>query len=317
MIGFKKVCEQLNPVGQCRKYGLPIWQCPQFLFLVMGALIILSSLLTYSIGNKYIEDPQVVALATIVLSAVLLVIASIITQSFDRLAEISRMKTEFINIVSHQLRAPLSNLKWALDYLMSGKIDASHEKQLEYFKILQENNTRMEGLISDLLTVSRIEQGNFFLKRMEINMKDMVSKIIKDAEIFSSASGLAINFQAEENMPNIIADSFQLKLVIENLLNNAIRYTKKDGKIDIKLFRRNENIYFEIDDSGIGIPKTDQKYIFQKFFRASNILRHDTQGSGLGLYIVKSIIIKSKGKIGFKSQEGVGSTFWFTLPIKR
>lgn len=315
-MGFKKVCEQLNPVGQCRKYGLPVWQCPQFLFLVMGVLIIISSLLTYSIGRRYVDDPEVVALATIALSVILLIISSIITQSFDRLAEISRMKTEFINIVSHQLRAPLSNLKWALDYMMSGKIDDSQEKQLEYFKILQENNTRMEGLISDLLTVSRIEQGNFFLKKTEINLKELIGKIIKDAEILSRASGIKIDFQAQENQLSIIADSFQVKLVIENLLNNAIRYTRKNGAIEIKLIRKDRALYFEIKDNGVGIPKNDQKYIFQKFFRASNIVRHDTQGSGLGLYIVKSIIAKSKGKIGFKSQEGIGSTFWFTLPLK-
>lgn len=314
-MGFKKVYEQLNPVSQCKKYGLSIWQCPQFLFLVMGLLIIASSLLTYAIGNKYIEDPQVVALATIILSAVLLIISSIITKSFDRLAEISRMKTEFINIVSHQLRGPLSNLKWALDYMMSGKIDTSHEKQLEYFKILQENNVRMEGLISDLLTVSRIEQGNFFLKKAEVNLKEIIEKIIKDTEIFSRASGITINFQVEEKLPSIVADSFQIRLVVENLLNNAIRYTKKGGLIEIKLARKNRNLYFEIKDNGIGIPKNDQKYIFQKFFRASNIIKYDTQGSGLGLYIVKSIISKSKGRIGFKSQEGIGSTFWFELPL--
>lgn len=143
-MGFKKVCEQLDFVGQCRRYGLPLWQCPQFIFLVMGIIISASSLLTYAIGRKYIEDPEIVAFATLVLSAVLLILASIITQSFDRLAEVSRMKTEFVNIVSHQLRAPLSNLKWALDYLMSGRIDANHEKQMEYFRILQENNARIQ-----------------------------------------------------------------------------------------------------------------------------------------------------------------------------
>ena len=86
--------------------------------------------------------------------------------------------------------------------------------------------------------------------------------------------------------------------------------------MEIKIESQEKNIYFEIEDNGVGIPKEEQKYIFQKFFRSGNILRYQTQGSGLGLYISKAIIEKSGGKIGFKSQEGIGSTFWFTLPIK-
>ncbi len=105
-------------------------------------------------------------------------------------------------------------------------------------------------------------------------------------------------------------------MVIENFLDNAIRYVQEKGLVEIKIKREKDFVYFEIKDNGVGIPKEDQKYIFQKFFRSENILRYQTQGSGLGLYISKAIIEKSGGKIGFSSQEGRWSTFWFTLPIK-
>ena len=117
-------------------------------------------------------------------------------------------------------------------------------------------------------------------------------------------------------MSDVIASSNHIQLVVENFLDNAIRYVKQSGDIKIKIEDRNGKIYFEIKDNGVGIPNDDQKYIFQKFFRAKNVMKYQTQGSGLGLYIAKNIIEKSNGKIGFKSKENEGSTFWFTLPRK-
>jgi len=310
-----KICDQFNIVKQCRKYDLTLWQCPQFLFLVMGMVIIFSTLITYAIGSKYIEDPLLVALIVLLITAILFIIA-VITRSFERLAEANRMKSEFVSVVSHQLRSPLSNLKWVIELLMSGRISSVSEKQLEYFKILRENSERMEELVQDLLTVSRIEQGKLPLKKEEIILEDLVKSAIKDMEIFARASNVKMEFSSEKNLPRITGDPSQLKLTVDNLLDNAIRYVKENGKVELNLKKKNSNLYFEVKDNGVGIPQNDQKYIFQKFFRSGNIKRHQTQGSGLGLYITKSIIEKSGGKIGFTSQEGVGSTFWFTLPIK-
>ena len=107
----RRFIEQFNIPAQCKKYGLPLWQCPHFLFLVMGIIIIVSTLVAYAIGSRYVEDPQVVALIVLLVTAILFTIAVIITRSFERLAEANRMKSEFISIVSHQLRSPLSNLR--------------------------------------------------------------------------------------------------------------------------------------------------------------------------------------------------------------
>lgn len=313
---FKKICNQLNIYAQCRRYGLSLWQCPQFLFLIMGLIIIVAIFTAYAIGTQYVGDPELVALIILFITAILFVIAVVITQSFERLAEVSRMKSEFINIVTHQLRSPLTNLKWAIDFLISGDINEVKEKEVDYFKILKENAFRMGELIDNLLIVSRIEQGNFPLKKEAVSLEDLVKELIKDFQPFAIASNVEIEFQAEKDLPKIFIDPSQIKLLIDNLISNAIRYTRGRGKVVIHLLKEEKNLYFEVEDNGVGIPKDDQKYIFQKFFRATNALRYQTQGSGLGLYIAKCVAESSGGKIGFKSEEGKGSTFWFTIPIK-
>jgi len=315
-MGFKNILSQLNIPAQCKRYNLSLWQCPQFLFLIMGIIIIGSILAAYFIGTRYIENPELVALIILLVALILFIIAFITTRSFERLAEASRMKSEFINIVSHQLRSPLSNLRWAIELLMSGRLGKIEEKQTEYFRILKENSGRMRELVSDLLIISRIETTTLPLKKKEISLEDLIKKLISEFEPFTQASNVEIEFKSEENLPKILADPSQIHLVVENLLDNAIRYIKNNGKVKMLLSRRGQNLYFEIEDNGVGIPREDQKYIFQKFFRSENVLKYQTQGSGLGLYISKAIVERSGGKIGFKSQEGIGSTFWFTLPIK-
>jgi len=312
---LQRILEELNIINNCRKYGLSAFQCPQFLFFLMGILIILSTITAYILGNRYIEEPLLVAFVVILTSEILLVIAVLITRSFERLAEANRLKSEFVSVVSHQLRSPLSNLKWSIEILMSGRIKSVTEKELEFYNILRENSQRMEELVADLLIVSRIDQGKFYMKKEECDLANTIKEVVQASQIFARASNTEIISKIEENLPRIMVSPSQIKQAVENLLDNAIRYSKDKGTVEIFLEKKNRYLCFMIKDSGVGIPKVDQRLIFQRFFRSDNALRHKTEGSGLGLYIAKSIIEKSGGKIGFKSQENVGSTFWFTLPI--
>jgi signal transduction histidine kinase len=312
-MSLKEITAQLNIFAQCRKYGVPFWQCPQFLFLVMGLIIMGSTLGAYAIGNHYVQDPQMVALIVLFVTAVLFIIAATISRSFERLAEASRMKSEFVSIVTHQLRSPLTNLKWGIDFLTS-EVESS-EKQKDYLKILKENTTRMGELIDNLLIVSRMDQGRFPTKKTETSLEDLTRELIEGSQSYALASHVKVDFKSQKKLPKILIDPAQMKIVIENLLNNSIRYTKNKGKVEVRLQKKDNDLFFEVKDNGAGIPKEDQKYIFQKFFRASNASRYQPQGTGLGLFITKSIIENFGGEISFKSEEGKGSTFWFTLPI--
>ncbi len=313
---FKSIGAQLNIVSQCKRYRLSLWQCPQFLFIVMGLFIILVSVVSYLIGARYILSPETVIFIVLTITSILFIISFIITRSFERLAEASRMKSEFINIVSHQLRSPLTNIKWTFEVMASEEFKVSAEKQEEYFVNVKENIARMVELIDDLLIVSKIEQGSFSITKREISLEDLIKDLVERYNVFAEASRIKLNFYSQENLPKVLADSSFLKIVTENLIDNAIRYTKGGGVVEIKLIKEKDKVLFAIKDSGVGIPQEEQKYIFQKFFRAENISRERTRGSGLGLYVCKSILDKLGGQIWFKSQLGKGTTFFFRLPIK-
>jgi signal transduction histidine kinase len=278
----------------------------------MGIIIIAAAIISYLIGVRFIQDPEIIALIVLSISGILFILTYVINLSVERLAQVGRMKTEFVRIVSHQLRSPITNLSWAVDSLMSGDLGRISENQLEYFKILKENSSRMKELINDLLIISRIEEGTLPIKKEPVSIAEMIKILISEFRPFAQASNVEIEFIYDENLPNISTDPNQTKVVIENLLDNAIRYMGRKGKVKINLRGKEKEALFEIKDNGVGISPGDQEYIFQKFFRSKN---SNKGGTGLGLFITKSIIEKLGGKIWFKSKEGEGTTFYFTLPI--
>lgn len=299
-----------------------MWQCPQFLFMIMGFIINITVLISYWLGARYVVDPAdpvgpyIVALIIIALALVLFVLAFVITQSFERLAQASRLKTEFINIVSHQLRSPITNIKWVTEFLVSPDIEMSPEKKEEYFKQLKDNIGLMVELVDDLLIISKIEEGIFPINKKEASLADIVRDLVNGAMPYAKASELDLKFNEPKGNIRASFDASMIKLVVENLIDNAIRYTRKKGKIEMWITKIDSKLVFKIKDQGVGIPLSDQKFIFQKFFRSSNALKEQTKGSGLGLYIAKLIISKSGGKIWFESEEGKGTTFYFVIPIK-
>ncbi|MBZ1356314.1 MAG: HAMP domain-containing histidine kinase [Candidatus Nealsonbacteria bacterium] len=311
-MGKERTTSQFNVIQNCRNYDIPLWQCPQFLFIIMGLVMIGAIMLSSFIGTKYLMGPEIIVLATISITIFLFIIAFIIVQSFEKMAEANRMKTEFINIASHQLRTPLTNIKWGSDAIINENLN---KDQADSLKIIQINIERMAKLISGLLMVSRIEQKRLTRNDELFSLEEMARQIIAESKFHSDGRKINVNFVANDNLPKIMGDPFQIKTVFENLLNNALKHSPENTTINVSLARKGKSALLEISDNGIGIPEEDHKYIFQKFFKAKNVMKTNTEGTGLGLFICKSIIKSMGGDINFKSAVGKGTTFWFTLPL--
>jgi signal transduction histidine kinase len=318
---------KFNLMTECRKMGIPLWQCPQFLFLIMGALIAMSVTSSLALGRRYIDDPIITLVFIFILTAVLFLISFTITRSFERLAEASRMKSEFINIVSHQLRSPLTSLRWGLNFLVGEYGQKASEKEAGYFQLLKENVQRMVEMVNDLLTVSRADDGRIPFQETEFQFEDVVKDVVLELHASAVAAGVTV-VRKGAKVPRLKNDRSLVHHVLANLVDNAIRYAwrahgiekqqrARKGNITIRYFNVGTQIRCEVEDNGVGIPVRDQKYIFQKFFRSSNAVRHQTTGTGLGLYIVQALLKRMGGSVGFESEENKGSTFWFTLPIEQ
>ncbi len=148
----------LNVNAQCKVYRVGLWQCPQFLFIVMGFMVIVAILATHAVAELY-ADPSVEIVIVCVVTAVLMIISHAVVNSFDRIAEASRLKSEFISIVSHELRSPLSSIKWQINNISDGKVAVTDEEKKKTLSTIGEQNERMIRMINDLLDVSRIEDG--------------------------------------------------------------------------------------------------------------------------------------------------------------
>lgn len=314
---IKKILNDLNFINQCKQYNLPLWQCPSFLTIVMGIVTIMVMLGTYVIANFFAPEPEISALIVIITTGIIFTIGYFIVHSFNYLAEANKMKSEFVSITTHQLRTPLSSAKWSLNILMDeegGKID---EKQKEYLDIIQQSNERMIKLVNDLLDVSRIEQSRLDLKLKKFSLAELTKNIILGIKPLAQANDIKLGVNEEGYLPDVWGDPDRISLVVQNLIDNAIKYANEKGEVKIKIRKRGRYLQFEVSDNGVGIPSQQQKYIFQKFFRSDNVKKMQTVGTGLGLFIAKAIVELSGGKIGFESVEGKGSNFWFAIPIAK
>lgn len=309
----KVLFAKLNLFKECADYNLNLWQCPSFVFFVLGIVNIVAMVGTYFIANRYTDQPEFVALIVIGISLFIFIISHSITDGFDKLAQANKMKTEFVSIASHQLRTPLSAMRWSLNLLKDERCKPTDIAT--FIDLLKENTERMIKLVNDLLDVSRIEMGRTTFLPRQTNLFVLAQKIINNSALFAKANNITLRLEASETLPNVYTDSDKISLVIQNLIDNAIKYTKGKGEVITTMEEKGKFIKVAIQDTGVGIPASQQKHIFQKFFRSDNIMKHQTVGTGLGLFIAKSVVEQSKGKIWFESKEGKGTTFYFTLPI--
>ncbi len=230
--------------------------------------------------------------------------------------ELDKMKTDFISLASHQLRTPLSAMKWYLEMLLDGDAGELSEEQKSFIQNIDNSNERMIELVNSLLNISRVESGRLIIDPKETNIIEVIEDVISDVKPKAKERGITFLFEGVPSLPIIISDPKLIRNVYMNLLTNAIKYTPNGGSVTLKISKNATDIVSEVTDTGMGIPKKDQEKIFTRFFRAENARAKVTDGNGLGLYLVKSVVEVCGGKIWFTSQIGKGTTFSFTLPLK-
>ncbi|MBD3208042.1 MAG: PAS domain S-box protein [Candidatus Nealsonbacteria bacterium] len=242
----------------------------------------------------------------------------VVLHDVSREKVVERMKTEFVSIAAHQLRTPLSAIKWTLKMLLEGDLGGLTDEQKEYVNKTYVSNERMIRLINDLLNVTRIEEGRYVYDRVSVDLVEMLESLVSSYEddVKNRGIKLVVN-KPEEELPKIKADPEKIRLASQNLVENAIKYTLEGGKVTVTIRNIGNEAEVAVSDTGIGIPEEQQDRVFGKFFRGANALKEETEGSGLGLFITKNIIEAHGGSVWFESEAGKGTTFYFTIPFPR
>jgi len=228
--------------------------------------------------------------------------------------EIDRAKTEFVSLASHQLRTPLSIVNWRAEMMLDGSAGKLSKKQKTYLEDIYKGNTRMIELVNSLLNISRIELGTLAIEPENINLKKICEEILHELTPKIEKNQIKIKKKFEKGLPIINADPKLVTAIFQNLLSNAVKYTKPKGTVSVEVRKEGSNIAIDVSDNGIGVPKRQQSKIFTKLFRADNAQAAEVEGTGLGLYIIKSIVDNIGGKIWFESDEGKGTTFHVLIP---
>ncbi len=241
-----------------------------------------------------------------------------LSRANERLRKLDEIKSGFISVVAHQLRTPLSGVKWTINLLLSGDMGVLTTEQRTFLMKAYESNDRMIGLVNDMLGADRIDSGKVRYLFRPVQLVGIIDTVLFELLPQANAKGLAIRFSPRpERLPSVHADPEKLHAVFQNLLENSVKYSRPNGVVEVGLRAENGGeVRVWVRDDGIGIPKDQQKSIFERFFRAQNAVKAETEGSGLGLFIVKSIIERHGGRVWFESEEGKGVTFYFTLPVE-
>lgn len=229
---------------------------------------------------------------------------------------IDKAKTEFISLASHQLRMPLSAIKWSLETGLDGSLGKLSGEQKEFIQNAYGAAQRMTVLVNSLLNISRIEGGRLAVKPELTNLALFCKQILIELQPLITQKEHEIQFRKPDILPIVTTDQKLLHEVVTNLLSNAIKYTPNKGTIVLGLEIRGSNAVVTVKDNGLGIPKAQQQRIYEKFFRADNVMKVSIDGTGLGLYIVKRLVETLEGKVWFESEEKKGTTFFVAIPLK-
>lgn len=319
-VGFETILRAYEPNGQV----IPLSKRPIEIALTKGKTV--SKTIYYSHKSGRIFPAQVRVSPIVQNNETIGAIQLFrdVTKDF----ELDKAKSEFVALASHQLRTPLSAVNWFSEMLLDGDAGKLNKTQQEYINEIYQGNKRMISLINDLLDVSRMELGKLVNEPVKLNVKDVVESVRRELEMDAAARAIHVQLSLADHLPPVFADEKMVRIIVQNLMSNAVKYTSDKGSVEVVLRKANHEetarhaksshktfLYFSVKDTGYGIPKAQQEKIFQKLFRADNVRKLDVEGTGLGLYMTKQVTETLGGHIWFESIESIGTTFTVLLPV--
>ena len=236
-----------------------------------------------------------------------------LSETAEQLAALNRMKDEFVSTVSHEFKTPLTTITGFLSVMLDGETGPVTEQQVKFLQIAKSAAKRLAGLVSDLLDLSRLESG----ARMDLRPLDLsglVTQSVENHQPLAAEGGKSLVWSPVPSLPSVVADERWLGLVLDNLISNALKFTRPGGRVRLETQDKGEFLMVSVCDDGIGIPPSDREKVFERFYRASNRAEVNAPGTGLGLAIAREVIAKHGGKIWLDSELGKGTTFHFVVP---
>ncbi|MBM3261340.1 HAMP domain-containing histidine kinase [Candidatus Kaiserbacteria bacterium] len=240
-----------------------------------------------------------------------------LSKANERLRALDQMKTDFVSVATHQLRTPLSAIKWLLSMLLKGDMGSLNDQQRTFIMKAYESNNRMITLLGDMLLSDQIDSGKLKSVPIPTALPDLIDNLLLEMRPIATRRDITIDFSppAEAVVPPVNIDPQHMRAILQNLIENAIKYSKVGGMVRVSVEKAGEGMVgITVADQGIGIPADQQQQVFTRFFRAPNAIKMETDGSGLGLFIVKNITEHNGGTISFTSAEDQGTTFRIEFP---
>ena len=233
-----------------------------------------------------------------------------------RLMELDRLKDEFVGMISHDLRTPLTSITGYVELLRDEETGPLNDEQRTFLEVVARNSDRLLHLVNDLLFVARLESGRLELEREELDLGEVAADTVENARPQAATKRLTLSF--EGNGPALVlGERARLARLLDNLVSNAIKFTPEEGRVSVRVSTVADSVLLEVSDSGIGIPEEERVHLFERFFRSSGAVARQIPGTGLGLYISKAIAEAHEGNIDAESNDGLGTTFRVQLPAAR
>ena len=315
---MKNIIQKLSMFEEARVFHLKFWQTPSFLFLIMGIATIASTYATYLISSRN-DDPEIIILGIATIAGIVFSLGVLLVKIISRIIIISNARNEFLSLVSHQMRSPLTGTKYIFEIMLSGKSDPVTPAQEELLTQGYQANERMLLLVNDLLSLTRMAEGDTPFDYADCDITKLINDVKQESRPNADKKKIRIIMNMPtQPLPNVQCDEKKIRFVISNLVHNAIKYTQPAGTITISArTEEGKRILISVSDTGIGIPSDEIDKLFTKFYRASNADTASKIGTGLGLYIAKNIVDRHYGRIWVESEERKGSTFFVSLPLKQ